>query len=76
MSRRAAAYVDRILKGEKPDELPVQQSTNLRFFLNLHTAKRSVSTYRPTCWRSPTSLSSSPSPAGESMPTTVLVRAE
>jgi putative ABC transport system substrate-binding protein len=37
--RRAAAYVDRILKGEKPADLPVQESAKFEFTLNLRTAK-------------------------------------
>jgi putative tryptophan/tyrosine transport system substrate-binding protein len=37
--RDAADYVDRILKGAKPGELPVQQPTNYQFFINLKTAK-------------------------------------
>ena len=37
--RRAAAYVDRILRGTKPDELPVQVSNQFEFVLNLKTAK-------------------------------------
>lgn len=37
--RGAAAYVDRILKGEKPSDLPVQQPKNFYFALNLKTAK-------------------------------------
>ena len=37
--RRAAGYVDRILKGEKPAELPVQASTKYKLVVNLKTAK-------------------------------------
>jgi putative tryptophan/tyrosine transport system substrate-binding protein len=37
--RRAASYVDRILKGEKPTDLPVQAPTNNQPVINIKTAK-------------------------------------
>ena len=37
--RRAASYVDRILRGEKPSELPVQQPTKFEFAVNVKAAK-------------------------------------
>jgi putative ABC transport system substrate-binding protein len=37
--RRAAGYVDRVLRGEKPGELPFQQPTKYQLLLNLNAAK-------------------------------------
>ena len=52
LSRRAATYVDKILKGAKPADLPVEQTKNFAFIINLNSRKADRSQqYRPMCYR-------------------------